>query len=625
MLSRPCATTVRIWLVAISERRVSLNKGAGDAHLELQSTASNEVKGGKRQRENNRSESQQTVSRKTILVNPITAKLGILKRMEGGVVTPATVSPSSLEMLVGAGILSRAGAELTARVLELEAEGKCEPGLTAANVLMSCITCEKLRQGKVLPKHAAEDQLRLGMPRSGAESKLAAKFIREGKNPWRLVIEFMIGTAGSEAGIGATWFRGYGERMEIKHVGDNDFPLSSRMQDIYNFLTGFKDENDEDVIHSKEAKQVFQARVPGDVEFEDPKELGEIITKLNLEFTDFVGICIRRYIQDLCKLPGFTTRPQDCGEESINFDDVSMVAGLPLTIFYTTKPHAYKLDTPWGKEIGSAYCITDFIVPERVAALVGLPVFCRARQSDMAVGNSGAPLANGQDERELPPALRRRGLTRGIHINGGGQTNAHGMNLKSGRSAGDDLGIGAAALNKATRLLTNFPMDKGGYLASRGAVIPDLLERMLNYHCMLVRDGKKSGREDWKKILPMLLKEYAADYSPEDEILTVSVAVAKFAVFSIKKRIVPAIGAPQYCLLSGGLWNHPQTRRAFEEEMRAEFGTQEFETYPELHPGTAMGTKELILCGVLAQEGSAGNIFHSVATGNNKTILGTLF
>lgn len=149
--------------------------------------------------------------------------------------------------------------------------------------------------------------------------------------------------------------------------------------------------------------------------------------------------------------------------------------------------------------------------------------------------------------------------------------------------------------------------------------MPELEERIINCYVIILDSGRKAGTEDWNNFLSLIHHDYRGQHG-YSVIRTFSRAIAKSAVIGIRKRAVPIIGNPEYCLEHGGLFRHLPTRQDFEENMRAEFGTKVFQIYSQFRKDADDASREQILCAFTAQEASVGNAIES--PGKNDAVLG---
>lgn len=162
--------------------------------------------------------------------------------------------------------------------------------------------------------------------------------------------------------------------------------------------------------------------------------------------------------------------------------------------------------------------------PRYISQLLNVPVVYDFRTADINVGGNGAPLVPFLDW-----LLYKNTLKDTITLNIGGIANLTKI-PKSGRREdvyGFDTGPGMALIDECAKLFWNMNLDENGCLSSIGAVIKDLLEKLLNHPFIKKIPPKSTGRDVFGR---ELVKQVVSDYpeqSPEDIIRTMVEFTAK--------------------------------------------------------------------------------------------------
>lgn len=131
----------------------------------------------------------------------------------------------------------------------------------------------------------------------------------------------------------------------------------------------------------------------------------------------------------------------------------------------------------------------------RLAELTGIRVVADFRSRDVAAGGQGAPLAPAFHAAVFALAAEDR-----VVLNLGGFANLSFL-PRQGEVTGFDSGPGNCLLDLWAARHLGKPHDEGGEWAAAGAVIPDLLERMLREPYLALSPPKSTGRDlfnsDW--------------------------------------------------------------------------------------------------------------------------------
>jgi anhydro-N-acetylmuramic acid kinase len=142
----------------------------------------------------------------------------------------------------------------------------------------------------------------------------------------------------------------------------------------------------------------------------------------------------------------------------------------------------------WVDDDGSVGGTLQLGQPAWIAERTGLAVVSDVRVRDVAAGGQGAPLVPVLDLMLLGDRPGRWGA-----LNLGGIANL--TVAVRGQECAYDTGPGNALLDAAAFALTGSPYDRGGALAARGAVLPQLLERLLAEPYYARTPPKSTGKE----------------------------------------------------------------------------------------------------------------------------------
>lgn len=179
-----------------------------------------------------------------------------------------------------------------------------------------------------------------------------------------------------------------------------------------------------------------------------------------------------------------------------------------------------------------------------VARRTGLLTVCDFRPADLVAGGQGAPLVPFADARLFwTPEVDR------IALNLGGMANLTWI-PREGEVEACDTGPGNALMDALALRATGRPCDEGGALASRGRVLPDLLDELMA-HPYLARPAPKStGREEFGRPMADRLWERGA---VEDLLRT----AAAFTAASVALHVERYAPGPAELLAAGGGVENP--------------------------------------------------------------------
>lgn len=189
----------------------------------------------------------------------------------------------------------------------------------------------------------------------------------------------------------------------------------------------------------------------------------------------------------------------------------------------------------------------------QIAEMVKLPVVSDFRPRDLAAGGQGAPLVPYADWVLFKKPDRTLAC-----LNIGGIANLTVVTPALDQVIAFDTGPGNMIIDGTARQLTRGEarMDAGGQGAARGAVIPALLERLLDHPYFGKSPPKSAGQEQfgWEPYLKSRLEAHA-DCDFDDLLATVTQVVAQSIAGAIKRFVEPHHRMNILVVSGGGAFN----------------------------------------------------------------------
>lgn len=191
-----------------------------------------------------------------------------------------------------------------------------------------------------------------------------------------------------------------------------------------------------------------------------------------------------------------------------------------------------------------------------IARRTGCLTVCDFRPSDLAAGGQGAPLVPFADTLLFrDPHLDR------LALNLGGMANLTWI-PSQGEVEACDTGPGNSLMDALAWRATGKACDRGGALAARGRVLPDLLAELMA-HPFLSRPAPKStGREEFGR--PLAERLWGRG-SPEDLLRT----AAAFTAASVMLHVQRFLRGPAQILVGGGGVENPVLMQELFQRMPA--------------------------------------------------------
>ncbi len=211
-----------------------------------------------------------------------------------------------------------------------------------------------------------------------------------------------------------------------------------------------------------------------------------------------------------------------------------------ITRFLKDKPAPIAIgfhgQTLWhAPEYGTSWQLGE---PAVIAATTGLPVISHFRQSDLALGGQGAPLAP-----LFHAVLMQAFPAPWAVVNIGGIANIS-LKTQDNTLLGWDSGPGNSILDALTQKHFNRPYDPDGMFAAQGKVDTALLETLLQDDYFHQPPPKSTGREQFS--LAWLEQHLTSSLSPQDQLATATALTAA----TIARDLAPF--SPKIIKLCGG-------------------------------------------------------------------------
>jgi len=190
-----------------------------------------------------------------------------------------------------------------------------------------------------------------------------------------------------------------------------------------------------------------------------------------------------------------------------------------------------------------------------IAAQTGCLTVSDFRPSDLVLGGQAAPLVPYFDAWLLGGSEVDRAA-----INIGGMANVSWV-PRQGPVRGWDSGPGNVVSDALAERFLQQPADFGGSLASRGRVIPEILQEMLGHPYFQGRGPKSTGREEFGRDF---IQPYLDRARPEDLVRTALALTAESLIQSLR----PCIQGPFELVVGGGGFHNPVLMKELQERAR---------------------------------------------------------
>lgn len=210
--------------------------------------------------------------------------------------------------------------------------------------------------------------------------------------------------------------------------------------------------------------------------------------------------------------------------------------------------------------------------PSIIAYETGAKVVSNFRSKDMAAHGEGAPLVPKSES-----ILYRDGHNN-ILLNIGGISNLTYLPENSEEPIfGFDTGPGNMMINEAVRHFYSIDYDNNGDIASKGKLIPSLLDELMSHWFIEKSKPKSTGRDEFGKEYTLVLIEKYNEYKQEDFIYTLTYFTAQSIVKHIKDIIKQGHQVDNLIVGGGGTHNDTLMKAIADllEDTRVKVKTQE--------------------------------------------------
>lgn len=237
-----------------------------------------------------------------------------------------------------------------------------------------------------------------------------------------------------------------------------------------------------------------------------------------------------------------------CRKFHVKPAQVAVIGSHGQTVFHQGSPAPFH-----GRRVASTLQIGE---PSVIAARTGITTVGDFRPADIAAGGQGAPLVPFVDY-----LLYRNARIARVALNIGGIANV--TVIPAGASLADvyafDTGPGNMVIDALVRHFTSGRkgFDRDAEMASRGALLPGLLQTLLRDKYFSERPPKTAGREQYgeKYLRGLLSQREARRASAEDLIRTATILTALSILDAFHRFIAPRTNVAEIIVSGGGAHN----------------------------------------------------------------------
>ncbi len=237
-----------------------------------------------------------------------------------------------------------------------------------------------------------------------------------------------------------------------------------------------------------------------------------------------------------------------CRQFRVPLRRISLIGSHGQTVFHQGRPRRFL-----GANVASTLQIGE---PAIIAALTGITTVGDFRPADMAVGGQGAPLVPFGDYLLYRDARRGRAV-----LNIGGIANVTIIPKAAAPNSvlAFDTGPGNMVIDA---LVHHFTHGRRGYdadarMASRGRLLPALLDTLFREKYLRQRPPKSAGREQYGKSYVQQILAWGRRHraSPEDLVRTATVFTALSISAALYRWVLPRTPLAQVIVSGGGARN----------------------------------------------------------------------
>lgn len=237
-----------------------------------------------------------------------------------------------------------------------------------------------------------------------------------------------------------------------------------------------------------------------------------------------------------------------CSKFGVNPAQIAVIGSHGQTVFHQGSSAPFH-----GRRVASTLQIGE---PSVIAARTGITTVGDFRPADIAAGGQGAPLVPFVDY-----LLYRNARIGRVALNIGGIANV--TVIPAGASLEDvfafDTGPGNMAIDALVRRFTRGRkgFDRNAEMASRGVLLPGLLQALLRDKYFSQRPPKTAGREQYGEtyVSGLLAHREARRAQPEDLVRTATILTALSVVDAFHRFIEPRTNVGEIIVSGGGAHN----------------------------------------------------------------------
>jgi len=237
-----------------------------------------------------------------------------------------------------------------------------------------------------------------------------------------------------------------------------------------------------------------------------------------------------------------------CKKFGVPASQIEVIGSHGQTVFHQGEPALIE-----GARVASTLQIGD---PSVIAVRTGITTVGDFRPADMAAGGQGAPLVPYVDY-----LLYRHSRLGRVALNIGGIANV--TVIPAGAALEDvfafDTGPGNMVIDALVRRFTDGKktFDRNAEMASKGQLLPQLLQLMLREKYFSRRPPKTTGREQYGEghVSQLLSHSEAKAARPEDLIRTATILTALSVVDAFHRFVAPKAEISELIVSGGGAHN----------------------------------------------------------------------
>jgi anhydro-N-acetylmuramic acid kinase len=235
-----------------------------------------------------------------------------------------------------------------------------------------------------------------------------------------------------------------------------------------------------------------------------------------------------------------------CEEARVKVSEVDLIGCHGQTVFHQSEPGSF-----CGHTVASTLQIGE---ASFLAESTGITTVSDFRPRDMAAGGKGAPLIPYVDYVLFRDLRLGRAL---LNIGGIANVTSLPAEARVQQVTAFDTGPGNMLIDALVRHFTNGEekYDHDGILASRGQVIPELLDKSLSHPYFQAFPPKTAGREQFGEAFVSTMLAFSNTASVEDLVCTATELTVQSVAQSIIRFVIPQTNVDQLIVSGGGARN----------------------------------------------------------------------